>query len=814
MAFFLLVPILLAWLITRRLLGERDLLDALSLVLPLGTSLLLFGVNALYRFTSLEQAILATLALMIAAAGLIAWRCPAQPLCRTRLHPGTQVFLLLALMVLYLFANSQQSADIDDDYWIHTPLQGLMRSGNFPPTNPFFPEIPMNGHYGRNLILVTVGWLSGWDVLSVQFAATDVIQMATFMLFFTTLRRGAGSDLQACLGAGFIAFGINVGGRGGLMDTMQNNNPVVHLVLALTFNLILRTWEGNLPAALLAGLSLGGYAIVYETHFGLVVLALVSTTTFLLAAPTRPGKPPGLRRQELLRTLLVLAVAFPLAMTQGGPLTRLAQSLGQAQGQVDVSALSKGMQNQSQVLTLKFPKERLFQIFLEEGDYRRVSYVYQTPTFLRHFYRPSKGQGYHPIWSWEVLRMHWLPLFLMPASLLLLLHRRHRIGLLLATFGSISFLVPALVDFGPIYESEYFRWQFAAGLGLAGALGIAAGCLFEDLARLRPGASLRNLAFVALGVLVWLETLTCWELVRQRACYLSSQGIWLRGAIRLPETRDWLARHPLLDFHPSDWEMAEWLRAQVQPGQRMLSDFDDSSPIGILRESTMSGLSGIKSVGHALPLDEEAIGTPPFHMAPPARAFWATLDPDLLRGLRLDWIYSRAAPGTSALHDSLRGVPGLSLVRRFHDPHGGNRFLYRVESPHLHAGPTSPERSALEVVSLETTGCPGARGVHRIRLGVRNSSPTPLVLRDGVFFYEAIRRQTMKRTAEVERILQPVDLHLDPGGTRILDLVFVESLEPGDFDLEFFSGDAHQVRLVRGVATGRSGRAFTLRAPG
>jgi hypothetical protein len=53
-------------------------------------------------------------------------------------------------------------------------------------------------------------------------------------------------------------------------------------------------------------------------------------------------------------------------------------------------------------------------------------------------------------------------------------------GAVLWVFGLTSFLVPALVDFGPVHEREYFRWEFAAGFGFAGALAVALAQLWRQ----------------------------------------------------------------------------------------------------------------------------------------------------------------------------------------------------------------------------------------------------------------------------------------------------------------------------------------------
>ena len=82
--------------------------------------------------------------------------------------------------------------------------------------------------------------------------------------------------------------------------------------------------------AVVAGAVLGGYAIVYETHFGLTGLAIVAAFPMALTEI-------GVDRKSLLRnTLIMLLVACPIAATQGGPITNIVQR--KLSGQKEVAA--------------------------------------------------------------------------------------------------------------------------------------------------------------------------------------------------------------------------------------------------------------------------------------------------------------------------------------------------------------------------------------------------------------------------------------------------------------------------------------------
>lgn len=793
MALLLLIPVVLGWRLAQRVLLEEARWALAVLAAPLGLAFTLLGVNGLYRHVSLEMAVLGTLAFETAVIVALLFR-KAPPFVPDRLSRSTVIVLALGCLVIYLFTNAQQIANPDDDYWIHAPLQGLMLHDNFPPTNPFFSDIPMNGHYGRNLSIVTIAWLTGGDTFLVQTVMTDLLQVLTFLLFFLAFYRSTGSELQALLGASFVYFGINVGGRAGLMDTLQNNNAYVHLYLALLAYLVLRAWKsGRLAPAVVAGLVLGNYAIVYETHFGLVTLVLVGVSPILAVRERRPAL--------VALTLVTLAVAMPLAFTQGGPLTNLLERRLAGDQGPDPENLSKGMLNQAQVVKVHFPKEHMFQILLETGEYQRISYIYTLDTPLRALYAPSPDRGYRYIWSWDVLRIHFLPLYLMPLSALVLLRRAHPAGLFMGAFGLISFLVPAVVDFGPIYESEYFRWEFAAGLGLAGALGLAAGVLYERFRGRTEGVDwtweehpgslelkLRPKGLAALGLvgLTALNCLACASFFVKRMAEVDDWGGPLRGALLIPSTPAWLSWHAVLDFEPLDYRAARVLEQQVRPGDRLLTNFRQENNFSILFESTLTGVCGARCVGHALPLDDEKIGTTPFHMAAPATAFWATYDPLYLRLLRVNWIFQRGGP-------DLETVEGVTLVHREED-----RSVYRVGLPPLWLASPQAEEAPLEVVSVDLPEHARGGSFTRGELTLRNRSEAVLDLAHSLLTVVPYHVESGQEATPVEWLTQELEGRLAPGEEFELQLPLAPPHEEGHYELRLFWQQDEAARRVAG----------------
>ena len=704
------IPVALGYLCARRVLGRDSWAALWGDSLGFAIVLTVILVNGFYRqlgttvirgYTGLEVSLAAALAVELLAVAVLLWKAPEAPPKR-EIGPTwlTRALLGLSLLVVF-YTNAQQIAFPDDDYWIHAPLQGLMRAGNFPPFNPFFSDIAMNGHYGRNLGIVSFSALSGCDVFMSQHLLTSGIQVLTLWIFFAAFTRSSASPQIGLLAATFVFFGINVGGRGGLVDTMQNNNAFVHLYLALLLGLMVDVWQKARPStAVLAGLTLGGYAIVYETHFGLVFLTVAVLTPLFAVRKLITGK-------AALCALTALAISLPLAFTQGGPLTDILARRKEGRQHTQAENLSKGMQNQAQVVKITFPKKELFQILLETGEYQRVAHIYTLDTPLRRLHTPTTERGYAYIWSWDVLKLHFLPLYLFPLSLAVLWKRGSLAGHFMGAFGVVSFLTPALVHFGPIYESEYYRWEFAAGLGFTAALGLTLGHLVgldkidgrREIVWSGPSLHLSRRGLALLGVLL-LTLLNSWASLsfvggRLQQSMAGKPNEWLY----FPSTKDWLARHQVLDFDPLDIKAATWLAAQVEPGDRLLANFSQENNFSILFESTLTGMTGARCVGHALPLEDEKIGTTPFRRAPAAVAFWETHRAEPLAQLQAKWLYYRDDHG--------RQLPSMAGVKVAHREEEGDRIrvIYEVDQSAL------PSLKTAEVPVSETSAKAALRGL-------------------------------------------------------------------------------------------------------
>lgn len=576
--------------------------------------------------------------------------------------------------------HTREAGGPEDDYWIHFPLIALLNRGEFPPPNPFFADLALQGHFGRDYIVGILTWLNGGGeaVLTSLWSFNHLLSISAFFLAFGLGRRCAGTAGGFFMSS-FLFFGVSVGSRVGLVDTYDNNNLLVYCLLLL-FVAIETTLSESLVPDIFLGLALGVYGIVYETH--LLLFCMV-----IWMGPLLWRRRERIHPKDWLRPLWVTGVAVVIAACLGGPLQDLAlRALGVRHVKVDYAATY-----QAQHVRMKFPKKALFQIMLGPESYRRLSYVYQGRAFrgLRESDSVSGVNArtdfhYAFILGKEVLLMHWLALYLgLPAGFWLL-RKKMPEGQALWAFGLVSFLVPALVDFGPVHEREYFRWEFGAGFGFAGALAVASALLWRHKSRWVKAAVVVLFCLVILGGeskinKTFIEIHKMPEPQKSRA-----------HSIGYPSPRDWLLGSPELRMTPSLLDAAHALRKRSRPTDRMLCDLDARTHWEIFQESTVAAIAGLRSVGHVSPPPWMPDGIAPFFRTASWNAFWQTGDERILPFLDSRWLLV-SDPHHAAL---LEGKKDLKQVERFGDV---SLWRYDGELGALEAEPPSGARvSAIE----------------------------------------------------------------------------------------------------------------------
>jgi hypothetical protein len=634
------LPVLLLWLwlaimgflLARTVLRSGNPWLVLGSALPVAMLALLGTTFPLARLLGHPRGwVLAVLALFTATVVMYVKREQLidRPLDDPGFSPVQFGCFMTLLSLASLVMHTREVLGPEDDYWIHFPLISLLARGEFPPPNPFFYDLSLHGHFGRDYLIAVLSWLAGGGaaLLSTTWIFNHSLQVSAFLLAFGLGKREGGMA-GGFLMSSFLFFGISVGSRVGLIDTYDNNNLLVY-VLLLLFVALETTPESWWPSDLFLALGLGLYGIVYETHMLLLLMVL-------WGGPLLWRREPGPWSVKAWRRPLGLSlVALLVAAALGGPIQDLAlRAMGRKTDQVHHAATY-----QEQRVQISFPKQHLFQILLGPEGYRRYSYVYQGKAFsgLRSE-RSEAGKdarqdfSYAYVWSKEVLMMHWLALYLgLPAGLWLL-RRGGREGSMLWLFGLASFLVPALVDFGPVHEREYFRWEFAAGFGFAGALAVVLSRLWQLPGRLHKVA----VVLLAIAVTIGGER-------KINRTFIDIE--------KLPEARRALATSPLYPS-PSEWilgsqelRMDEQLLAAAlelqelsQPDDRMLTDLDARSHWDIFRESTVCGLAGLRSVGHVSPPPWMPDGIAPFFRTAGWNTLWQTGDLRVLPSLRARWL--------------------------------------------------------------------------------------------------------------------------------------------------------------------------------
>jgi hypothetical protein len=590
-------------------------------------------------------------------------------------------FGLAAILVLVVgYVAYAQAFTLDTDNWIHEPLIAGYTLGIFPPVHPFFPDVEMHGHYGRDLLLGTL-LPQGCDPLALVWLLNPILALASCGVLLAIFRRFGDSPSAQLSGLAMPFFGICVGFRVGLADSFDGNNGVVYALAIALFYTMLRVFE-LLPTRrppppaglwLAAGGMLGVYQIVYETHFGLFLL----TGALLLPIALWRSRH---RARLLLGVAVTVSLSLGLACSEGGPLTDLFQA--RTAGAIPVA--SQAQTNMAQHVSMAFPKKELFCVLATSAEYQRLSPGFRLAPFRQR--APSiEGEGYLSVFSPAFLVTHWLPLFTAPLTLLWLLRRRHWPGLAFWIFAAWAYLVPALVDFGPLYEYEYFRWEFAAGFAFSVPLGLMCGSLLDTAGSGGIARSGRHSVQLTLGrraLLVglgWLLlVLALWpaeKMVNQAVIEVQKHG-W---PWQVPPGA-WRVGRPELGVSEPDIACAQRLAEQILPGEMALTNLGSEAPAGLWPDSVVSALSGARMAGRAHPPEGERLHAHPnSQRSGLEKALMASGRPDLLWNSGITWLL--LDPSSSSLDEALKASPHALLVTEQGAPNGPVRQLWKLAPP-------------------------------------------------------------------------------------------------------------------------------------
>ena len=342
------VPFIFGYLLAVRVLRERTIWMSLVLSYALGIFFYLFFVNIFFHFVALRPAVYLTIGLLGAASAAIALLKPRHaPLASGALPHG--IWLAFLCVTAFLVALLNQMKSSDDDFFIHAPLMALYLKNNFPPRNPFFPDLPYSGHYGRDLTIASMSLLFGQRFLLVQYVLTALNQVAIGLLGYLSAKKFLRNSVQAFFGMLLVFMAVN-GGRAGLLDVFQNNNSFVYLLFFLNVYLYFLAFLRRDPGpAIIAAPMFAVYGIVYETHYA-ILLMTVSVLPFVIAVLRRRW-----RWRYVVTTAAIASVSLVIALFQGGALTDVAKRylLKSKEGVM----ASEDLRGASQEITIGFPKK-------------------------------------------------------------------------------------------------------------------------------------------------------------------------------------------------------------------------------------------------------------------------------------------------------------------------------------------------------------------------------------------------------------------------------------------------------------------------
>ena len=664
-------------------------------------------------------------------------------------------FLLLLLAANFVM-HTREVVGPEDDYWVHFPLISLLNRGEFPPPNPFFNDLSLHGHFGRDYLVAILAWFSGSGeaLISSLWNFNHALMVSAFFLAFG-LGQGRGRVAGGFLFSSFLFFGISVGSRVGLMDTYDNNNLLVYCLLMVFIAIETLKTESRLPDLFLV-FALGVYGIVYETH-------LILFLTSMFCGPLLWRRAEQIRLKDWFRPLALSAASILLAAFMGGPIQDLAL---RATGLREVGG-DQAANYQSQRVQITFPKKEFLQILVGPESYRRISYVYQGKAFEN--LRPSSQAGgmearqdyyYAFIFGPTVLLMHWLALYLGLPSGLWLMTKKFETGQILWVFGLISYLVPGLVNFGVLHEKEYFRWEFSAGFGFAGALAAVLALLWQY----------QNRAVKVLVVVLALLVTLGGERKLNRTIIdiqkMPPQDRALALKPWYPSPRDWLLQSEELRMDEDLVKAALRLREISHSQDRMFVDLDPRKHWDLFQESTVAGLTGLRSVGHLSTPPWMPDGITPFFRTPAWNTFWQHREERVLPFLHSRWILCSQASEAK----KLEAMESLEHVEQF-----GQVSLWRYKGE-LQAAQETRE-SPISLLGIERPAEEELRSEVALPMTLTLSSTPPTPFDLGVQWIP-------QAGTDPNGPLESLELRCQPGQVSY-EHYLVAPLVEGDYHLKF-----------------------------
>lgn len=589
-----------SYLLVVRVFKESCRVTTLVATPAVGAALLLGSCAYSWRFVSVRAGWwLFTLLLGLTLAGL--WKLPKGGQdTNTALSVGGRVYLALGSVLVLFYALFGQSTGmvVDGDFFVHVTEIGLFQEGHYPPKNPFL-QVPTHGHFGRQILIAALGVSTGLPFLEVEWLYTCGAQLTSFLLLFCLIWRVTQSEAHATLGSGFAFFGANLGNSIGIADTVSNHNPTAVLFWMLGSWLFFRVLHrGTLPlaAAALAGVLLGLDGIVYEIHYGLMILA----SPFLVWALG------GGRSRVKLCSVMVVA-SLLVATTAGGVLTEMAGRAAGLGGPVQESAAQ-------QKVKISIPKDKLWQVRLDnlrparpfEGKWRPWSANFEAST------------EYSSIFSKRLLNVMWYPTWCFPLALAYFFWKGHPVGVWFGILGFGAGLAPSIVDFG-FFEGEILRWLFVVAV----CSSLCFGLLVAEVCKSVRAFWARGLVLAAvllMGTVGFRISVSdaVWALRHPgQALPIGRPGI-VPGTGLVPRPFSLLRHH--FGLTRDSFAVAAWIRENTSQDALVLAD---DLQADVNARAAFIGLSGRFPAGYLRP-DSPTSNPQEYQRAPEVVSFWQT----------------------------------------------------------------------------------------------------------------------------------------------------------------------------------------------
>ena len=692
----LLTPFIFGYYAAQRLFREDAFFNS-CLSVPVGISVSLFLLLCLLRFLPFTQAAWLTALFLIIGTFLLAYSGSKGAGAPFNAAVPIKWGIALSLSIIFFYSLLALLANRDDDFVMHCPRIALIQNNFSPRINPFFPDVELHGHIGRDVFFAFLSTISQCNLLSMLLIAVPFIQISTFLLIFHLVRKMKGNDTAALLTSLFVFFGVNAGFAHmglfpGLVQGIHNNNPVVYSVFFfIIYLLVSAIKEKSAVYLLISAVTLGLFDIIYETHYAILSGTCAMLTVYLMVI-----------REDIRRTVLcfmsLMLVSLLISLLFGGlTSTCLLKKINSSYGMQKAVSQSETLANQN--ISLSFPRRPLLHITDSSSN--------EEVFILGYSFLGSQG----------------ISLMLLPVLTALCLKKK---DILLSTVGIAGMLflfIPSVCDFGT-FNAESLR--FVAASGICGAF-VFASTLGELIIPLLVAEkrTVRYLSFLILAAFLAFSF----------SHFIKGYGALAALAVRNPQSFPLMPESVFIQrgFSHADLHAARWLKKSGRTGDRFITSFtDEREPLKIqdylVNVITVSGIpscqTGLRKNRLDYNLQEGMSYLTTCNRE--ARAFWDTLDVEALRPLKVTWIYVKKGTISNELSARLKENRHLRLEYHQKDPysmeeieifsvhydsHGHYDSGSRIMKPSVHYSTSSIASSSIqklpfaEMKNSDTSSC-------------------------------------------------------------------------------------------------------------